>query len=94
MFEFKATIPGKTESDDEQIVTLVFKDYGNVPGRVSRHNIGHIEAQIWASLEWGLVEPAHWPVDSERPGTQVLDEVPQRQITEMYQAWQKAAGLD
>lgn len=88
MFEYKTQIEGRDEP-----VTLVFKDYGDVPGRVSRYNIGRIEAQIWASLEWGLVEPANWPEDSTSPGNRVFDEMPQRDITTLYAEWQKASGL-
>ena len=72
-------------------VTLTFRDYGDVPGRVSRRNINNVEAQVWASLEWGLMEPKHWPLDSKNPGTNVLDEIAQRDITACYLAWQKAS---
>lgn len=83
-FKYEVEIDGKE-------VTLTLRDYGDVPGRVSRRNINNVEAQVWASLEWGLVEPKHWPVDSKNPGTNVLDEVSQREITACYIAWQKAS---
>ena len=90
MFEFKVDHPDKENHEGEQI-TLVFKDYGDVPGRVSRRNIGRIEAQIWASLEWGLVEPSNWPLNSDKVGNNIFDELPQRLITEIYREWQKAS---
>ena len=88
MFEWKVDITG--EDGKPEPITLVFKDYGDVPGRVSRRNIGNIEAQIWASLEWGLTEPEKWPAESNHPGSSIFDELPQREITTMYQAWQRA----
>jgi hypothetical protein len=84
-YEYKVTI-GDTP------VTLVLKDFGDVPGRVSRRNVGNIEAQVWASLEWGLIEPEHWPLDSTRPGTDLFDDIAQRDATDCYMAWQKAGS--
>ena len=85
MFEYQVTPEGH-----DWPVTLKFKDFGDVPGRVSRYYIGDIERQVWASLEWGLVEPAHWPLDSQSPGHTIFDEVPQKQLTDCFTAWQKA----
>lgn len=93
MFHFKVDHPDKENHAGEQ-VELVLKDYGDVPGRVSRRNIGRIEAQIWASLDWGLTEPKNWPVDSDKLGTNIFDELPQRLITEIYREWQKASDDD
>lgn len=84
MFTYNVEIDGKD-------VTLTLRDYGDVPGKVSRRNIGNVEAQVWASLEWGLVEPKNWPLDSKNSGTNVLDEMAQRDITACYIAWQKAS---
>jgi hypothetical protein len=80
-FEFDAV----TETGQE--VKLVFKPYGDAPGRISRHNVGNMEAQLWAFLEWGLAEPKNWPVDSARPGSSVFDVLAQRAITTCYNAW-------
>lgn len=82
MFTYQATVDG-------QQVELKFKDYGDAPGKISRRNMNLIEAQVWAYLEWGLVEPEHWPADDPNaPGSNVFDEMPQKQITECYQQWQ------
>lgn len=87
MFEFKAKVDGKE-------VVLKFKPYGDAPGRISRHNIGNMEAQVWAYLEWGLVEPKNWPVDGNRPGSDVFDDLPQKEITELYRLWQNSDDDD
>jgi len=79
-------------TEDEIKVHLVFKPYGDAPGRISRHNVGNMEAQLWAYLEWGLIEPAHWPEDSDRPGFLVLDVLPQRVITTCYNEWVESSG--
>ena len=84
-FEFKTTI-------NDEPITFVFKDFGDIPGRVSRRNMGNVEAQVWASLEWGLIEPEHWPLDSARPGTDLFDDIAQRDATACYLAWQKAGS--
>jgi hypothetical protein len=86
MFEFTTHVDNGTPEGVD--VVMKFKPYGDVPGRISRHNIGRIEAQVWAALEWGLVEPKHWPLDSHHPGTDVFDVMPQRDITRCYNAWQ------
>lgn len=107
MFEFKAKIPvtktrtvqnddGTAEDIEETVdeaVTLVFRPYGDAPGRISRHNIGRTEQQVWEYLEWGLVEPKFWPTDSKSRGHNIFDVMPQRQITKCYNAWQRA-GFD
>jgi hypothetical protein len=85
-FEYQAV------TEDGEAVTLVFKPYGDAPGRISRHNVGNMEAQLWAFLEWGLLEPKHWPTDSTRPGTCVLDVLPQRAITTCYNEWVDSSG--
>lgn len=95
MFEYEATIPKGIPADGDKpaedlVIVLKFQDYGEAPGRISRHNIGDVEAQVWGYLEWGLTEPAKFPEDSTRAGHNVFDSIPQRQITECYQQWQKA----
>ncbi len=82
LFEFK------TVTEDGVDVILRFKSYGDAPGRISRRNIGDMEAQVWGYLEWGLAEPANWPVGSKLPGHNVLDVIPQKNITKCYQEWQ------
>lgn len=83
-FEYKAT------TEDGSQVVLRFKPYGNAPGRISRRNIGNMEAQVWAYLEWGLAEPLNWPEDSNMPGTNVLDVIAQRDVTKCYNEWQNS----
>jgi hypothetical protein len=94
-FEYKVDV--KREIDGEEgretvtePVTLTFRRYGDAPGRISRRNVGNVERQVWAYLEWGLIEPKHWPVDSEVPGHLIFDVIPQRIITKMYRAWQES----
>jgi hypothetical protein len=87
-FEFK------TATNDGTPITLVLKPAGDAPGAISRHNIGNIEAQFWANYEWGLVEPKHWPEGSDKKGTNVLDVIPQRELTECYNKWQSADPQD
>lgn len=100
-FEYKAVVPKVIHGEDggedttvNETVVLRFKSYGDAPGRISRHNIGFTEMQVWMYLEWGLVEPAHWPVDSQLPGHNIFDVMPQRQITKCYNAWQRASIND
>lgn len=80
-----------TTTDGEEI-TVVLKDYGQIPGRVSRYNVGNIEGQVWSGLEWATVEPAHWPTDSVSPGHRIFDDIPQSQITALYNEWQKTTS--
>lgn len=87
MFEFKV------ETEDGEAVTLQLKDYSKVPGRVSLDHIGDMEAQVWASLKWGLAEPKHWPEESEVPGWSVLRYVPMDDIMDCYNKWQTAAKI-
>jgi hypothetical protein len=82
-FTFKTQIDGKD-------VELQFKPYGDAPGRISRHNVGNIEAQVWAYLEWGLISPEKWPLDGNGAGANIFDVMPQKQITELYRLWQNA----
>jgi hypothetical protein len=77
----------KTTTEDGADVILRFKPYLNAPGRISRHNIGQMEAQVWAYLEWGLIEPAFWPDGSQLSGANVFDVIPQREITQCYTEW-------
>lgn len=83
-FEYEAAL------EDGKPVTLVFKPYGDAPGRIARHNVNNIEAQFWQYLEWGLLQPKNWPVGSQTQGVAVFDEIPQRLITLCYNAWQEA----
>jgi hypothetical protein len=80
----------KTTTEEGADVILRFKAYGLAPGRISRHNIGNMEAQVWAYLEWGLVEPANWPEGGKQPGTDVFDIIPQNEITKCYAEWQSS----
>ena len=75
-FEFKCT------TEDDTPVVLRFKPYGDAPGRISRHNIGNMEAQVWQYLEWGL---------EDDQDASILDSIRQRDITKMYKEWQNAA---
>jgi hypothetical protein len=84
LFEYKAV------TEDGTSVVLRFKPYGDAPGRISRYNIGNMEAQIWAYLAWGLVEPANWPEDGKVSGDKVLDDLPQRDITKCYTEWRES----
>lgn len=80
----------KTKTVSGAPITLVFKPYGDAPGRIARHNVNNIEAQFWQYLEWGLLEPKIWPEGSPNPGVGVFDEIAQRHITLCYNAWQEA----
>jgi hypothetical protein len=80
----------ETVTETGESVKLVFKPYGDAPGRISRRNVNNIEAQFWQYLEWGLIEPTNWPVDSTRPGAAIFDVIPQRALTTCYNEWQEA----
>jgi hypothetical protein len=90
-FEYKTdverTVDGETVTEP---ITLMFRRYGDAPGRISRRNVGNVERQVWAYLEWGLIEPKNWPVDSQVPGHMIFDVIPQRVITKVYRAWQES----
>lgn len=93
-FEYKTEVEHKVDGELVTTpVTLTFKRYGDAPGRISRRNVGNIERQVWAYLEWGLIEPANWPVDSSVPGHLVFDVMPQRIVTKIYRAWQESEDL-
>ena len=74
-FEFK------THTEDGTPVVLHLKPYGDAPGRISRRHVGQMERQVWLYLEWGLGEQ-----DAD-----ILDSIPQREITKLYQEWMKAS---
>lgn len=84
LFEYKAV------TEEGVSVVLRFKSYGDAPGRISRYNVGNMEAQIWEYLAWGLVDPVNWPEDGKLPGNKVLDALPQRDITKMYTEWRES----
>lgn len=96
-FEYEAHIPNADAQPGGSAyrkVGLVLRDWADAPGRISRYNQHDIEAQVWAYLEWGIVEPKNWPLDSDLPAHRILDDMPQKQISECYRKWQKATDLD
>lgn len=84
----------KTITEDGADVILRFKSYSDAPGRIPRRHMRDIEAQLWAYMEWGLVEPANWPEGSEVPGHAVFDVIPQRDITKCFSDWQVSEDED
>jgi hypothetical protein len=89
----------KIKTEDGQEIDLLLKDYSEVPGRVSLDHIGDMEAQVWASFKWGLIEPRYWPEEekdgkkSGPPGWMVLRICPMSAIMKMYNDWQSAAKI-
>ena len=83
----------KIETEDGQFIDVKLKDYSEVPGRVSLDNIGDMEAQVWDSFKWGIVEPANWPEGSKVPGWKLLRICPMSRIMKMYNAWQANAEI-
>jgi hypothetical protein len=86
-YETKATL------EDGSEVALAFKDFADIPGRVSLDNQGNSEAQLWQSLQWGLIEPAHWPTDTQMPGWHVFRDMPMRRILKLHNDWQSKGGV-
>lgn len=82
----------KAELPDGE-VELRFKQFSKIPGKISRHNQGNSEAQLWGSLAWGLIEPKNWPVGSKDPAIAVFDEMPMEQILKIHGDWQEGAGV-
>jgi hypothetical protein len=91
MFEYKTTVKVKGDDGNEydRDVTLQFKPYGDAPGKISRYNQNNIERQLWLTMEWGLISPAHWPDDSVLPGHRLFDDMSQRDISDCYTKWQE-----
>ena len=84
----------KLEMEDGTTQEVTLRSYGMAPGRISRRNIGNTEAQVWAAFDWGLIEPKHWPLDSEKgAGTDILDDARMRSIMECYNDWQSDAAI-
>lgn len=84
----------KLEMEDGSFTDIKLRHYGKAPGRISKRNIGNTEAQVWAALDWGLVEPEHWPLASEKaPGTNVLDDACMSSIMDCYNEWQADAAI-
>ena|SRR6185312_1109828 len=97
MFERKVQINGET-------VLLRFKPFAEIPGRISRVYTGRIEAQLWAALDWGLVEPKRWPDKPLAEGEEapkvstaiddgIFDTVTMREVMAIHNEWQKAADV-
>jgi hypothetical protein len=86
-WECKLTLP------DGEVVNLKFRDFAKVPSKISMNNIGDDERQLWLSLDWGLIEPEHWPTDSKRLGVNVFAEVPASIAMDIHREWQKKSGV-
>jgi hypothetical protein len=86
-FDCKVIMP------DGATVELKLRDFAVIPGNVSIDNIGSDEGQLWGSFAWGLIEPKHWPEDSEKPPLNVFRELPMYVTMKIHREWQKAAGV-
>lgn len=79
---------------DGETVELRFRDFAKIPGRVSLDNLGDSEGQLWESLRWGLIEPKHWPIDSEIAAVPTLFRILPMDITmQIHTNWQRNAGV-
>lgn len=78
---------------DGETVELKFRDFATIPGRISLDNPGDNEGQLWGSLAWGLIEPQHWPLDSEFSPLNLFRQLPMDVVFKLHRAWQKAAGV-
>jgi hypothetical protein len=83
----------KAKLEDGEVVELRFKQFSRIPGRISRHNQGNSEKQLWGSLAWGLIEPKHWPVDTDGEGMAVFDDMPMEEIMKVHNGWQEYSGV-
>jgi hypothetical protein len=87
-YETKATLEDGTE------VALTFRDFADIPGRVSLDNQGNSEAQLWQSLQWGLLSPVNYPEGSNEPGWKVFRNVSMRQTLKIHNEWQTHGGVN
>lgn len=98
-FDARVKEPDKTGWDckvilpEGETVELKFRDFATIPGRISIDNPGDQEGQLWGSLSWGLIEPKHWPVDSETSSLNLFRQLPMDVVFKIHRAWQRAAGV-
>jgi hypothetical protein len=79
---------------DGDTLELKFRDFANIPGRISLDNVADQTSQLWGSLDWGLIEPKHWPVnDSEMSGLNLFRQLPMAVVMKIHRAWQREAGV-
>ena len=86
MFERKIEVNGEP-------VVLRFKNFAEVPYRISFFYTGDSEEQLKQSLIWGLTEPKNWPVDSDNPGVEVMTELSTQEVMKIHNEWQAAAKI-
>jgi hypothetical protein len=86
-FDCKVTLP------DGATVELKFRDFAVIPSNISLDNPNDSENQLWGSLSWGLIEPKHWPEDTENAALGVFRLLPMHITMQIHRAWQKAAGV-
>lgn len=87
-WECKVTLP------DGETVELKFRDFAVIPGRVSIDAPGDQEVQLWGALDWGLIEPKHWPRDNEDASPlNLFRQLPMHINLKIYRAWQKSSGV-
>jgi hypothetical protein len=86
-WDCKVTMP------DGAVVQLKFRDFAVIPGEISLDNLNDSEAQLWESLAWGLIEPKHWPEDSEASPINIFRQLPMHITMAIHRAWQRAGGV-
>lgn len=83
-FEYTVDIPVDDDSDEVESVTLLLKPFKRVPVAIYRQNRGDQEAQMWATVEWGL----------SADQLKALDRLPMTDIMDLFNAWGESAELD
>lgn len=83
----------KVVMPDGATVELKFRDFATIPGKISIDAPGDSEEQLWGSLAWGLIEPKHWPQDSEANALNLFRELPMHVTFAIHRAWQKTSGV-
>lgn len=83
----------KVTMPDGENVELKFRDYANIPGKISMR-AGDIDTQMWRAFDWGLIEPKHWPRDNDdASAVNLFSEIPMTVTVKIYRAWQAEAGV-
>lgn len=78
---------------DGETVELKFRDYACLPGSISIDAMGNDETQLWTALTWGVIEPKHWPRDSESSILNLFRQLPMHVTLKIYTTWQKQSGV-
>jgi len=82
-FKYTVQIPNE-DGEGVEDVELVFKDIKDLPVGIIRRHRRDVEAQMWATFEWGL-SPEH---------LELFDRMPASGFRDVLKAWQESEDAE